>query len=82
MMPVKPPGTMSISRPLCARAYFVAQMKGLMVAPVESCMSYRVILLSLANSVSLGDVSLTGTMLPERRDKSSGLAKKATPPAA
>ena len=39
MMPVKPPGTTSISKPLWATANFVAHTNGLMVAPVESARS-------------------------------------------
>ncbi len=52
-MPVNPPGTMSISKPLWARAYLVAQTNGLIVAPVRNCRSYSVIRLSLAMSVFL-----------------------------
>ncbi len=38
-MPVKPPGTSSISKPLWAMAYLVAQTKGLMVCPSRSARS-------------------------------------------
>ena len=38
-MPVKPPGTMSMSKPLCASAYFVRHTKGLIVQPDASCRS-------------------------------------------
>jgi len=47
-MPVKPPGTISMSKLLCLSAYFVAQTNGLMVAPVESCRSNSLIVLSCA----------------------------------
>ena len=38
-MPVKPPGTISTSKPLCASAYLVAQTNGLIVAPLATRVS-------------------------------------------
>jgi hypothetical protein len=39
MMPVKPPGTMSTSKPLWASAYLAVQTNGLMVQPEANCRS-------------------------------------------
>src|SRR5215472_12097132 len=44
-IPVKPPGTISTSKPLCFSAYLVDQTNGLMVQPDASCKSKRVMVL-------------------------------------
>src|SRR6185312_8449270 len=51
-MPVNPPGTISISNPLCLSAYLVDQTNGLMVQPDASCRSKSVMVLSVATGDS------------------------------
>src|SRR6185437_16054470 len=52
-MPVNPPGTVSISNPLCLSAYLVDQTNGLMVQPDASCRSNSAMVLFAATGSNL-----------------------------